>query len=88
MKIQGGHGKKDRLAQTSHDRVHVDEDRSGPQKNWLHRLGRAEDSTCQCGHHLQNGHHITFDCPRLDEIRKALLGHRKTWVDLDSPNWY
>lgn len=53
----------------------------GPQKHWLHK-----SSTCQCGHHTQDGRHITFDCPNFRDQRAA-LGSIKDWEDLDRPIW-
>ena len=50
----------------------------GPQRDWLHRIGKAESPACQCGHHKQDGHHITFTCPRAERRRLQLIGHRKT----------
>jgi len=39
------------------------------------------------GHPTQDGDHITFECPGLRKERKDLLGPRKTWEELDTPNW-
>jgi len=38
----------------------------GPQKCWLHHIGKADDAGCPCGHPSQGGEHIFFTCPRLD----------------------
>ena len=59
----------------------------GPQKNWLHRLGKATSPACNCGHPLQNGHHITFHCPSWATLRTSLIGDRKEWAELDDPIW-
>jgi len=65
----------------------MDENRQGPQRSWLARIGKAADEGCQCGHSLQDGDHIVFSCPRFRNERKDLLGHRTGWEGLDDPNW-
>jgi len=59
----------------------------GPQKSWLHQIGKAQDPGCQCGSPLQDGDHLTFSCPRFATDRANLLGTRKSWEELDKPNW-
>ena len=59
----------------------------GPQKGWLHHIGRAEDPGSPCGHPLQDGAHVTFDCPRLANIRKEIIRPRKTWEEQVDPLW-
>jgi len=59
----------------------------GPPKSWLHYLGKAEDTGCPCGHPSQEGDHIVFSCTKFYRQRKALLGPRKSWQELDEPNW-
>ena len=59
----------------------------GPQKSWLHHLGKAQDKTCPCGHQVQDGAHLTFHCPRWAQQRRELLGHRRTWEELHNPMW-
>lgn len=58
----------------------------GPQKWWLHKIGKADTSSCQCGHHTENGHHITFECP-LYHIQRQAMGNIKEWEDIDRPIW-
>lgn len=58
----------------------------GPQKSWLHKIGKSETSLCSCGHHTENGHHLTFECPLFLEQRKT-LGNVRDWEDLDRPIW-
>lgn len=41
----------------------------GPQKYWLYRTGKADSSFCQCGHHMENGFHIVFECPLYHTYR-------------------
>ena len=57
----------------------------GPQKSWLHKIGKAPGTTCHCGHAVQTGHHLTFHCPTWDNIRTSLIGQHKDWGDLDHP---
>ncbi|RPB18667.1 hypothetical protein L211DRAFT_718874 [Terfezia boudieri ATCC MYA-4762] len=58
----------------------------GPQRYWLHRIGKADTSSCQCGHHTENGFHIVFECPLYDTYRRH-LGGAKDWEDIDRPIW-
>ena len=60
----------------------------GPQKSWLHHVGKAEDPECSCGHPLQNGEHLVFECPDLEASRaRNLPPDTRTWEDLDAPHW-
>jgi len=59
----------------------------GPQKSWLHRIGKSADATCPCSSLVENGDHITFICPRFNKERAEWLGTRSTWEELDSPVW-
>ena len=57
----------------------------GPQRRWLHHIGKAENANCPCDNSTpQTGAHITFDCPTHRAQRTSLLGGRSTWVD--APN--
>lgn len=59
----------------------------GPQRSWLHKIGKAESDGCPCGHHIQqDGRHLTFDCPQFQEQRQA-MGSIKDWEDPDRPIW-
>ena len=60
---------------------------NGPQRSWLHRIGKAESPACQYGHPEATGEHITFHCPIWDTQPKNLMGYRKTWSELDEPIW-
>lgn len=57
----------------------------GPQRWWLHHLGKAGGPDCPCGHHRQDGHHITFTCPIHESERRRLIRARTydTWESLD-----
>jgi len=59
----------------------------GPQKSWLTHIGKGDEQGCECGHPIQDGDHITFECPRFRKERRELLGPRRTWEALDKPNW-
>jgi len=58
----------------------------GPQKAWLHKIGKAENPSCPCGHPVQTGEHITFHCPRHNE-RNRLLRGKRSWPEIDDPDW-
>ena len=45
----------------------------GPQKSWLHHIGKAEDPSCSCGHPTQDGDHVVFHCPLTGPQRARLL---------------
>ena len=34
----------------------------GPQRQWLHKIGKAEDPSCTCGAAVQSGEHIVWVC--------------------------
>ena len=59
----------------------------GPQKSWLHRLGKSADLACPCSHPTQSGKHITFECPTFKDARREFLGARTEWGELDAPVW-
>jgi len=59
----------------------------GLQKSWLRRLGKADSEECPCSHPRQDGHHLTFICPRFKNTGRNLLGPRRSWEELDKPNW-
>ena len=59
----------------------------GPQREWLHHIGKGEDPSCPCGHPSQDGDHLVFHCPLLREQRGHLLPEEKTWESLDDPHW-
>jgi len=59
----------------------------GPQKAWPHRIGKAEDPSCPCGHPVQTGEHIVFHCPLHTNERNRLLRGKKTLLDIDHPDW-
>jgi len=60
----------------------------GPQKAWLHHIGKAAEPSCTCGHPSQDGDHLVFGCPRLATQRTRLLPRESdTWESLDDPHW-
>ena len=46
---------------------------------------RVYSSLRPCGHPLQDGAHITFQCPLHRRPRDFLLKGRSSWEDLDLP---
>ena len=60
----------------------------GPQKAWLHHIGKAEHPSCTCGHPTQDGDHLVFQCPLTASMRARLLPPESpTWEALDDPHW-
>ena len=59
----------------------------GPQREWLHVLGKADSPLCDCGE-VQSGEHITFHCPSHQIARQALLGNASSWEDMDPPRYH
>ena len=60
----------------------------GPQKSWLHHIGKAESPSCPCGHATQDGNHLVFACPLLHAQRERLLPpEADCWEALDAPHW-
>ena len=56
--------------------------------SYLHRVGRAETPSCSnCGSVSQNLPHIVLDCPVLDHLRRAIIGHTFSLLDLWSRPW-
>ena len=54
-------------------------------RSWLFKIGKVPDQRCPCGHHTQDGTHITCHCPTYCDARDRLLRGRSTWEDLDTP---
>ncbi|KAF8434241.1 hypothetical protein BGX38DRAFT_1333566 [Terfezia claveryi] len=86
-------GRPDREFPISFRRVHRPQahgngrESPGPQKSWLHHVVKAESAECACGHPSETGEHIVFKCPRFDRPRRALLGEKSSWEELDKPEW-
>jgi len=59
----------------------------GPQRAWLHHIRKTDDPTCPCGHPSQAGEHITFHCPQHALMRSQLLRSKRSWEELDDPDW-
>ena len=60
----------------------------GPQKAWLHHIGKVADPACPCGHPVQDGDHLVFHCPTTAELRRRYLPPGEaTWESLDDPHW-
>ena len=60
----------------------------GSQRQWLHKIGKAEDPSCPCGAAVQSGEHIAWQC-RLhhDERRRNRVEETRGWEDLDAKIW-
>ena len=60
----------------------------GPQRQWLHKTGKAEDPSCPCGAVVQSGEHIVWQCNlHLDERRRNRVEGTRGWEDLDGKIW-
>ena len=60
----------------------------GPQRAWLHTIGKADDPTCPCGHPTQDGNHLVFHCAHLATSRRKLLPPGiASWEGLDDPHY-
>ena len=60
----------------------------GPQKQWLHHIGKAASPRCSCPDEPpETGHHLVFSCPRFARPRAEFLGERTSWEELDVPVW-
>ena len=62
----------------------------GPQREWLHKIGKATDTSCPCGERIQSGEHIVWHCELHDtERRRNKIHQTRTgdWKDLDDPLW-
>jgi len=76
---EAGYGQRrvnwDRHALSAYTRLRTDK---GPQKKWLRHIGKADSPDCACGHSVEDGRHITFECPRFRSWRDEYLGERRT----------
>ena len=60
----------------------------GPQRQWLHKIGKTEDASCPCGTKIQSGDHIVWDCRlHLSERRRNHMVGLKRWEDIDCLIW-
>ena len=74
------HSSWNRQALTAYTQLRTNK---GPFGSWLHHINKRDSAECPYGHPIQDGHHITFNCPLHAEKRSALLLHRNTWLELD-----
>ena len=44
----------------------------GPQRRWLHKIGKAETPECLCQYPEQSGRHTVEGCEKLTEARKEV----------------
>ena len=60
----------------------------GPQRAWLHHIGKTNDPSCTSGHVTQDGNHLVFHCPLTAPSRARLRPTRaNAWEELDDPHW-
>ena len=60
----------------------------GPQRQWLHKIGKAEDPSCPCGAAVQSGEHIVWHCAlHRNERRRNRIAEGSTWEGLDNKVW-
>jgi len=59
----------------------------GPQKKWLHHIKKVDSPSCACGVAEQTGHHLVFECPRHEAIRREFLAGKSSWEELDKADW-
>ena len=60
----------------------------GPQRQWLHKIAKAEDPSCPCGAAIQSGEHIVWQCGlHRDERRRNRVEETRGWQDLDDKIW-
>ena len=53
--------------------------KEGPQRRWLHRIGREEAPECHCGDSAQSGRHVVEGCGKLTELRRVLGQGLEDW---------
>ena len=76
------------VGMTSPRGIHLVQDRKGPQRQWLHKIGKAEDPSCLCGAAVQSGEHIIWHSNlHRYERRRNPIAEGSTWEDLDSKVW-
>jgi len=51
----------------------------------IHR-GRSTP-LCACGAAEEIGHHLVFECPRHEGIRREFLVGKSSWKELDKADW-
>ena len=87
-RVEAGYGQRrvlwDRHALSAYTWLRTDK---GPQKKWLHYIGKAANPACACGHSPEDERHIMFECPRFRSWRDEYLGERRTWEELDKQFW-
>ena len=63
----------------------------GPQREWLHKIGKADGPSCPCGAAVQSGEHIVWHCNlhRNERARNQLttMTREGEWRDLDGKIW-
>ena len=59
----------------------------GPQNKWLHYIKKVDSPSCAGGSAEETGHHLVFECPRYEGIRREFLVGKSSWEELDKPDW-
>ena len=44
----------------------------GPQRKWLHKIGKEDTPDCRCNQSQQTGEHLVAGCSFLAEARKTV----------------
>ena len=60
----------------------------GPQQQWLHKIGKAEDLSCPSGVAAQSGEHIVWHCTlHSHERARNRITNTKEWSNLATKIW-
>ena len=62
----------------------------GPQRQWLHKIGKAEGPSCPCGATIQSGEHIVWHCTIHEHERahnRITCTREGNWAALDTKVW-
>lgn len=57
----------------------------GPQKSWLHHIGKSEGMRLRSPGRGFSTHQVRM--PRFGRVRTLLLGNRNTWAELHKMDW-
>ena len=68
-------------------RVYLDENKQGPQRQWLFKIGKAEIGECSCGAPAQSGQHVVWECRLHEAERRRCRITGSSWEDLDRHAW-
>lgn len=71
------------MAQEDPISLHLATPGKGPQKSWLHYIGKEQDKSSPADTRSRTA----TTCPQWARQRRELLGLRRTWEELDHPAW-